>query len=62
MSNADEVQSGFLNGARLIIEGASHGDDLFVSSPSIKHVMVEFMKGQPPRATSVTIPPLRFLR
>jgi pimeloyl-ACP methyl ester carboxylesterase len=60
VSNADEVQAGFPNGARFIIEGASHGDDLFVASPSIKHVMVEFMKGKPPSTISVTIPPLRF--
>jgi pimeloyl-ACP methyl ester carboxylesterase len=62
VSNADEIQAGFPNGMRFTIEGAAHGDDLFVSSPAIKNVMVEFMKGNHPTTTSITIPPLPFLR
>ena len=62
VGNADEIQAGFPNSARFIIDGASHGDDLFGSSPMIKQVTVEFMKGKQLSATSVTIPPLRFLR
>lgn len=60
MSNADEVQVGFPNGLQFVIEGAAHGDDLFVSSPAIKETMVEFMKGNQLPATATTIPPLRF--
>ena len=60
VSNADEVQAGFTNSLRFIIDGASHGDDLFVSSPEIKKIMVEFMKGDPLSAMSTTLPPLRF--
>ncbi|MEX0676364.1 MAG: alpha/beta fold hydrolase [Pirellulales bacterium] len=59
-SNADEVQAGFPNSVQLVIDGAAHGDDLFVSSPTIKNVMVEFMKGHQLPATSIAIPPLRF--
>lgn len=60
VSNADEVQAGFPNGERFIIEGAAHGDDLFVASPAIKDAMIEFMKGNPLPAASTTLSPLRF--
>jgi pimeloyl-ACP methyl ester carboxylesterase len=60
VSNADEVQIGFPNGQQFIIDGAAHGDDLFVSSPAIKIAMVEFMKGNQLPAKSTTIAPLRF--
>jgi pimeloyl-ACP methyl ester carboxylesterase len=47
VSNAVKVGKGFRNGKYLIIEGAWHGDPLFVSSPKIKDVMMEFMTGVP---------------
>lgn len=42
--NADEVRSQFPNSVHLILEGASHGDDLFLSSPSILSEVIRFFK------------------
>lgn len=44
MSNAEEVWKGFSNGSHVLIDGAGHGNDLFVSSPEIEKVMVKYMK------------------
>ena len=62
VSNAEEVRRGFRNSTHLIIEGAVHSDPLFVSSPKIKDVMLEFMKGQPLSTTRIALPPLRFMQ
>ena len=61
VSNAEEVRRGFRNSTHLIIEGAVHSDPLFVSSPKIKDVMLEFMKGQPLSTSRIALPPLRFM-
>lgn len=58
--NAEEVRKGFPNSAHLIIEGAVHSDPLFLSSPQIKDVMLEFMKGKKPSTTRITLEPLKF--
>lgn len=60
VSNAEEVRRGFANSEHLIIEGAVHSDPLFLSSPKIKEVMLEFMKGQKISTTRITLPPLKF--
>lgn len=60
VSNAEEVRRGFSNSMLLIIDGAVHSDPLFLSSPRIKDVMLEFMKGQRVSITSVSAVPLRF--
>jgi pimeloyl-ACP methyl ester carboxylesterase len=62
ISNAEEYRAGFTNSHHLIIDGAVHSDPLFLSSPKIKEVMLEFMKGQTPSTTSVTLAPFRFSR
>jgi pimeloyl-ACP methyl ester carboxylesterase len=62
VSNAEEVRRGFRTSSHLIIEGAVHSDPLFVSSPKIKDVMLEFMRGQPLSTTRITLPPLRFMQ
>ncbi|MBA2502047.1 MAG: alpha/beta fold hydrolase [Pyrinomonadaceae bacterium] len=59
-SNAEEVRKGFPNSAHLIIEGAVHSDPLFLSSPKIRDVMLEFLKGQPLSTTRITLPPFEF--
>jgi pimeloyl-ACP methyl ester carboxylesterase len=61
ISNAEEVRRGFRTSTHLIIDGATHSDPLFLSSPKIKYVMLEFMKGQPVSTTQINLPPLRFL-
>jgi len=44
VANADEVRRGFPNSAHLIVEGASHGDDLFLSSPAILESVLAFAR------------------
>jgi hypothetical protein len=56
VSNAEEVRQGFSQSPHLIIEGAAHGDDLFLSSPEVQQVMLEFMKGQKLSTTRITLP------
>ena len=59
-SNAEEVRRGFSNSFHLIIDGAVHSDPLFLSSPKIKDVMLEFMKGQKPSTSQITLEPIKF--
>jgi pimeloyl-ACP methyl ester carboxylesterase len=61
ISNAEAVKRGFPKGAHLIIDGATHSDPLFLSSPKIKDVMLEFMKAEPLSTTRITLPPLKFI-
>lgn len=60
VSNAEEYRAGFTNSTHLIIEGAVHSDPLFLSSPKIKDVMMEFLKGLPVSTTKITLPPMKF--
>jgi pimeloyl-ACP methyl ester carboxylesterase len=60
VSNAEEVRKGFSTSTHLIIDGAVHSDPLFLSSPRIKDVMLEFMKSQPVSTTRVTATPMKF--
>jgi pimeloyl-ACP methyl ester carboxylesterase len=60
VSNAEEYRVGFPNSTHLIIDGAVHSDPLFLSSPQIKDVMLEFMKGSPISTTKITLPPMKF--
>jgi pimeloyl-ACP methyl ester carboxylesterase len=61
-SNAEEVRRGFPNSSHLIIEGAVHSDPLFLSSPQIKDVMLEFMKGQAISTNRITLAPIKFVQ
>lgn len=60
VSNAEAVRKGFPNSTHLIIEGAWHSDPLFLSSPQIKDVMLEFMRGVPVTTTRITVTLLKF--
>src|SRR5262245_58497115 len=60
VSNAEEVRKGFRSSAHLIIEGAMHSDPLFLSSPKIKEVMLQFMRGEPLATTGIVLPALKF--
>lgn len=60
VSNAEAVRKGFPNSTHLIIEGAWHSDPLFLSSPKIKDVMLEFMRGVPISTTRITLPAPKF--
>ena len=58
-ANAEDMLPGFPNGRHLVVEGGSHDDDLFLSSPDILESMVGFLGGQPTKER-VVLPPLRF--
>jgi hypothetical protein len=59
-TNAEEVRRGFSNSQHVIIDGAGHGNELFLSSPEIKHVMVAFMKTGRVSKEIIALPPLQF--
>jgi pimeloyl-ACP methyl ester carboxylesterase len=59
-TNAEEVRKGFPNSVHLIIDGAVHSDPLFLSSPQIKDMMLEFMKRQKISTTNIRLEPLKF--
>ena len=61
-ANAEEVRKGFKNSEHLIIDGAVHSDPLFLSSPKIKDVMLEFMKGGKVSTTNIALEPLKFVQ
>lgn len=58
VSNADEIKKGFPNSTIVIIEGAAHGDRLFVGSPQIVEVMLDFLKGNPSSVTRIGLSPI----
>jgi pimeloyl-ACP methyl ester carboxylesterase len=60
VSNAEEVRRGFSHSSLLVIDGAVHSDPLFLSSPKIKEVMLEFLRGVPISTTRITLPPFKF--
>ena len=60
VSNGELEKKYFRNGHHLILDGAWHSDPLFLASPKIKDVMLEFMKGQTPSATSIKLDPVKF--
>jgi pimeloyl-ACP methyl ester carboxylesterase len=61
VSNAEEVRRGFPNSEHLIVEGASHGYDLFFFTPKVQEVMREFLKGQPISTARVALSTFPFL-
>jgi hypothetical protein len=61
ISNAKEIKRGFPKGMHLIIDGATHCDPLFLSSPKIKDVMLEFMSTGKVSTTRITLSPLKFI-
>jgi pimeloyl-ACP methyl ester carboxylesterase len=60
VTNVEEVRKGFPNSSHLIIDGAVHSDPLFLSSPQIKDVMLEFLKGEKISTTRITLAPIKF--
>jgi len=60
VSNAEEVRKGFRSSEHLIIEGAMHSDPLFLSSPKIKEVMLQFMRGEALSTTGIVLPAIKF--
>ena len=56
VANAEEIRKGFPNSTLVIVEGAAHSDQLFISSPLIGKVMLEFMKGLPVSTEKIEAP------
>ena len=56
----EEVRQGFPNSHHMVIDGAGHGNDLFVSSPQILQVTMEFIKTGSVAVRRIELPPLRF--
>jgi pimeloyl-ACP methyl ester carboxylesterase len=61
-SRAEAVRKGFPHSTHLIIEGAGHDDDLFLSSPEIKNTIFGFMRGvkMPATINITTVPRFEF--
>ena len=58
--NAEEVRRGFRTSAHLVLEGAGHDNDLFLSSPIILERIGAFLRGEPVRDERVQVDILRF--
>ncbi|MEL7161873.1 MAG: alpha/beta fold hydrolase, partial [Bacteroidota bacterium] len=59
-SNAEETLRHLPNGVHLLIEGAGHSDPLFLSSPRIEEVMLDFLRGESITDETITLPPMEF--
>ena len=60
VENVKKLKDGFPFSTQAVIEGAGHGNDLFVSSLEIAPLMVNFMKNGEVTTTNIDLPPLRF--
>ncbi len=60
VSNGEMERKHFRNSHHLVLDGAWHSDPLFLSSPKIKDVMLEFMKGKAPSTTLIKLDPVKF--
>ena len=56
-SNAEEIKEGFSKSTMVIVEGAAHGDSLFVGSPRITEVILDFLKGNSISDPRIVLPP-----
>ena len=61
-SNAEEILQYLPNGYHLVIQGAGHSDPLFLSSPIIKSVMLDYMKGKAVGDRKIKLDPVKVLR
>jgi len=57
--NADQVRRGFSNSAHLIVEGAGHDNDLFLSTPLILDRIDRFLAGGRLRDERIVADPAR---
>jgi pimeloyl-ACP methyl ester carboxylesterase len=58
--NAEEVLRHFPNAHHLVIDGASHDDDLFLSHKEIRNAMLRFLQTGNPGVSRLTLKPIRF--
>jgi pimeloyl-ACP methyl ester carboxylesterase len=62
IANVSAIQDSFADHAHLIVEGASHGYDLFYFAPGLKDRMLEFLSARPLSALRINLLPFRFNR
>ncbi len=60
VNNAVELLKGFPNGRHLIIDGAGHSNPLFLSSPKIAEIMLQFMKKGVEKDLYIKLPEMTF--
>jgi pimeloyl-ACP methyl ester carboxylesterase len=60
IENAQQAALGFSNAQHLIIHGAGHGNELFLSSEKILQTMLEFMKNEQLSVAEIEVP-IKFL-
>jgi pimeloyl-ACP methyl ester carboxylesterase len=58
--NAEEVGRGFPNSRHILIQGAGHGNDLFVSAPEIYNATLEFIRTGNASINRIELPRLQF--
>ena len=56
VSNAEEVLGGFPRGEHLIVDGAGHVDEIFISSPVILEAVLVFLSEEPLPTNRITLP------
>lgn len=59
-SNAREALAGFPQTRHLIIEGGSHGDDLFLSDDRLANAMLSFLRTGDPGIARIVLEPVSF--
>jgi pimeloyl-ACP methyl ester carboxylesterase len=59
-ANVADVISGFPKGRHVLVEGAGHGNDLFVSSCDISALMLEYMRSGRVQTDRIQLPALQF--
>lgn len=62
VANAEALIPGFSDSEHLIIEGAGHSDELFLSSPEILKTIQEFMGDKPLSTNRIKLPPMKFAK
>jgi len=60
VGNVEELLAGFPFGAEVVIDGAGHGNDLFISSPEITSLLLTFMTTGRSVTKRIVLPPLQF--
>lgn len=60
VENAEAMRRGLPHAEHLIIEGASHGYDLFYFFPGCQEIMLDFLKGRPLQTKRITLQPFKF--
>lgn len=60
VGSMEEVAAGFPNGARLVVEGGGHGDDLLLAIPELPKRLLSFFQGNASGPDRITLPPLSF--